>query len=143
MANVTNNYSVQQFSHSGSSEQFGLAELTANINALNAQLTDVLPDIVMQAAEIVEAEIAARAPVDSGALVRSLNAKADRRKQSSSVTVQIDRSGPDGTEYYAIFQEFGTSKMQANPFFRPGVEASRTKVADLMERKILSVVESK
>lgn len=141
MAKVASAYTVGQFSKGNTSEQFGLAELSANIDALNQRLLDALPDIVMHAAEIVEAEIAARAPVDTGALVRSLDAKADRRQTSASATVQIERSGPDGTEHYAIFQEFGTSTMPAQPFFRPGIEAARTKVDALMTQQILSIVE--
>lgn len=142
MAKVASAYSVQQFSKGNTSEQFGLAELTANINALNKRLSDALPDIVMQAALIVEAEISRRAPVDTGALVRSLDAKSARRQRSASATVEIKRSGSGGTEHYAIFHEFGTGKMAAQPFFRPGVEAARAKVDALMTRKILDIVEA-
>lgn len=141
MANVASAYTVQQFSKNNTSEQFGLAELTANINALNKQLSDALPDIVMQAALIVEEEIRQRAPVDTGELVRSLDAKADRRMASASATVQIERSGLDGTEHYAIFNEFGTSKMPAQPFFRPGIEAAREQVGELMQSRILEIIE--
>lgn len=140
MANVASTYKVGQFSKGNTAEQFGLAELTANIAALNRKLSDALPGIVMQAAEIIEAEIAARAPVDTGTLVRSLDAKADRRKTSASATVQIERSGKDGTEHYAIFNEFGTSKQRAKPFFRPGVEAARGKVDALMTQEITALV---
>jgi HK97 gp10 family phage protein len=139
MANVASAYKVGQFGK-GNAEQFGLAELTANIAALNRKLADALPGIVMQAAAIVEAEIAARAPVDTGVLVHSLDAKSERRQTSASATVQIERSGPDGTEHYAIFNEFGTSKMRAQPFFRPGIEAARGKVDALMAQEITALV---
>lgn len=139
MANAV--YTVQNFSSGNTSEIFGLAELTANVNAINAQLRAALPEIVMQAAEILEVEIRSRAPVDTGALVASLDAKADRRKDAVSATVEIERSGKDGTEHYAIFQEFGTSKMPAQPFFRPGVEAAREKVGALMSNRVLEIIE--
>jgi HK97 gp10 family phage protein len=47
-------------------------------------------------------------------------------------TVEIQRSGPDGTEHYAIFQEFGTSKMPAQPFFRTGIEAAKPQITTVM-----------
>jgi HK97 gp10 family phage protein len=140
MANVASVYTVQNFSRSNTGEIFGLAELTANVNALNAQLRNALPAIVMQAAQIVEAEIRSRAPVDTGALVASLDAKSDRRQDAASAIVQIARSGKDGTEHYAIFNEFGTSRMPARPFFRPGIEAARQKVAALLTSGILAEI---
>ncbi|MGI4849322.1 MAG: HK97-gp10 family putative phage morphogenesis protein [Janthinobacterium lividum] len=142
MADVGSTYSVQSFSGKNRSEKFGLAELSANIAALNARLQNALPEIVMAAADIVEAEIRQRAPVDTGDLVKSLDAKADRRKDSASATVQIERSGPDGTEHYAVFQEFGTSRMPAQPFFRPGVEAARGKVEAHLAESIKKLVEA-
>jgi HK97 gp10 family phage protein len=120
----------------------GLDELSADIDAMIADLEASLPEIVMTAAEVIEAEIRQRAPVDTGALVRSLDSKADRRKGAASATVQMERSGPDGTEHYAIFQEFGTSKMAARPFFRPGVEAAAPKVQELVSAQILAQIET-
>jgi len=140
MADVASTYTVQQFAGRSNSEEFGLAELSANIDALNKRLSAAIPEIVMQAALVVEQEIRQRAPVDTGKLVRSLDAKASRREASASATVQIERSGPDGTEHYAIFNEFGTSKMRAQPFFRPGVEAARSRVDELMTQEILKTV---
>ncbi|WP_428718578.1 HK97-gp10 family putative phage morphogenesis protein [Undibacterium curvum] len=118
----------------------GLGELNSSIARLTSDLDRSLPDLVMRSAEIVESEIRSRAPVDSGELVASLDAKAARRQASASATVQINRSGPDGTEHYAIFQEFGTSKTPANPFFRPGVAASSAAVQSNLTSGILEVI---
>lgn len=119
----------------------GLDDLGLSINELNKKLNDALPDLVMHAAQIVEDEIRSRAPVLSGALVRSLDAKSDRRKDQASATVQIDDSAKDGTEHYAIFNEFGTSHQAAKPFFRPGVEAGRKKVDDFLRDSLTDLID--
>ena len=118
----------------------GLQELQQAIAGLTRQLQDQLPQIALAGAQIVEAEIASRAPRDTGALIASLEAKSTRRSNSASATVPIAESARGGVEHYAIFQEFGTSKMPAHPFFRPGVEAARAKVEQQLTQDILKVI---
>ena len=121
-------------------EIFGLNEMAASFAALNIEISQALPDIVFQGALIVQKEIQARAPVDTGALLASIDTQSARRASSASATVQAEDSAQGGIEHYAIFKEYGTSKSPATPFFRPGVEAARTKVDDLVTGQILSVV---
>lgn len=121
----------------------GLDDMSANVAALNAQLVAALPGIVLQGAAIVQQEIQRRAPVDTGALKASIDAVAARRALSASATVQAEDSAQGGIEHYAIFKEYGTSKVAAQPFFRPGVEAARPKVEALVTQQILNVVNSK
>lgn len=120
----------------------GLADLQQAIDRIANEVRAELPVLVMQAATLVEAEIRARAPVNTGQLVSSLDAKAARRADAASATVQIERSGPDGTEHYAIFNEFGTSRQPARPFFRPGVEAAKQQVHDIIVDGVLAKVEA-
>ena len=101
-------------------------DLSNALQSLNAKLAAATQDAAMAAAKVIEFEIRARAPVLTGALVASLDNKSQRRVASASATVQVERSGPDGTEHYAIFQEFGTSKMPAHPFMRPGFAAAQS-----------------
>lgn len=119
----------------------GLGELDSSIAGLAADLESVLPDLVLGAAGIVEQEIRSRAPVNAGALVMALDTKSERRKSAASATVQIERSGKDGVEHYAIFQEFGTSKMPAQPFFRPGIAAATASVEGHLTNGVLEVVD--
>ena len=70
----------------------GLSEFNASIDAMTKRLSAALPDIVMSAAEIVENEIKARAPKDTGALITALEIAASRRKASASATVQVKDS---------------------------------------------------
>ena len=118
----------------------GLSDLVASMAALNLRLADALPGIVLQAATLVESEIAQRAPANTGALRASLDAVASRSASAASATVQVDNSAQGGIEHYAVFQEFGTSRMPAHPFFRPGLEAARPKVDALMTSELQKVI---
>jgi HK97 gp10 family phage protein len=120
----------------------GLDGLTAAIAAMNADLRSALPAVALAGAAIVEAEIAARAPHRTGALIASLDEQADSRRNSAGAVVQVEDSAQGGVEHYAIFQEYGTSKMPAHPFFRPGVEAAKPKVAAAMSAELQKVISS-
>lgn len=105
-------------------------DLASQLAALNQSLGAATQEAAMAAAKVIEAEVRARAPVNTGALVASLDNKSARRQAQASATIQVERSGPDGTEHYAIFQEYGTSKMPAYPFMRPGFEAAKQAALD-------------
>lgn len=122
----------------------GMGELAESITALNERLRDALPEITLEAARLVEAEIAARAPVHTGTLVHSLSvgtARSSAAQNRASAVVQVDTSAPGGHEHYAIFDEFGTSRQPARPFFRPGVAAAAEPVRKHMSDRIGEVVE--
>jgi len=55
------------------------------------------------------------APVDTGALMNSIGAQ-------SRMTDDMTYTVSDGVEY-GVYQEFGTSKMAAQPFMTPAIEA--------------------
>ncbi|PUA17266.1 HK97-gp10 family putative phage morphogenesis protein [Glaciimonas sp. PCH181] len=118
----------------------GLKEMQANIEKLNARLLSELPQIVMDAAAIVEREIRSRAPVRTGALVSNLDAVSVHDANHASAIVQIEKSDKNGIEHYAIFDEYGTSKEPAKPFFRPGIEAGKQQVESQLKQKILDSV---
>ena len=126
---------------SAMAEVTGLTEMAASLAALNIELSLALPGIVFQGALVVQKEIKARAPVDTGALLASIDTTTAKRALSASATVQAEDSAQGGIEHYAVFKEYGTSKMPATPFFRPGVEAARGKVDELVTAQILSVVQ--
>lgn len=118
----------------------GLAELQAALANLKADLSRQLPDIVVEAAGTVKDEIQSRMHVDSGQLEQSLEVVNTHRENSATATVQIDESGPEQNQHYAIYQEYGTSRMPAQPFFRPGVQAAKEEVAAKLINGVLNVV---
>jgi HK97 gp10 family phage protein len=111
------------------------------VAALNAELNAALPGIVLDAAAIALREIAARAPVDTGALKRSIEEHAERSKSSAAAVVEVADSGQGGTEHYAVFDEYGTSHQPAQPFFRPGFEAAKPAMEQFIVNSILSIIQ--
>lgn len=119
----------------------GLNEFTNSIETLKLQLHESLPQIVLAAANIVFDEISGRIPHDTGDLAGHLDETENNPGNASFVTVEIGQSGPGGIEHKGIFLEYGTSKMAARPFFRPGVDASREKAEQLLQSRILKVID--
>lgn len=119
----------------------GLAELQATFASLQADMAKQLPGMVERAAGTIKQEIETRMHVDTGELKNSLEIVQTAREHSASATVQIHNSGPDAQVHYAIFQEYGTSNMQARPFFRPGVEAAKDTVQAQLVGDVITVVE--
>lgn len=118
----------------------GADQMNAAMRALKADLAKQLSAIVTQAAQPLLHEIQARMPVDTGRLESSLDVLASGSPGKASAIVQVENSGPERDEHYAIFTEYGTSKMAATPFFRPGVEAGKGAVAQQLINGVLQVV---
>jgi len=73
----------------------------------------------------IEREVKPRTPVDTGQL---------RNTQESSYGNLIGRYYP--TVEYGIYVEMGTYKMAAQPYLRPGVEASLPAITKIFEQEI-------
>lgn len=118
----------------------GLDGLIASIDALHNELRAALPDIVADGAAIIADEIRARAPVRTGSLANAVDTIESHSVDSASAIVQVDASAQGQQEHYAIFDEFGTSKQPARPFFRPGVQAAAPRAQALMVERIASII---
>jgi HK97 gp10 family phage protein len=118
----------------------GLDDFAASIDALHNELRGALPDIVLDGATVIEAEIRARAPVRSGNLASAIDTIETSSIDAASAIVQVDDSAQGQQEHYAIFDEFGTSKQPARPFFRPGVQAAAPRAQQLMVERIASII---
>lgn len=97
---------------------------------------------VNAAADIFVAEIRARAPVSRrpgnptpGSLKQSVKKKASGgRKNIARVELRVE-------DIAAVPNEFGTSKMKAQPFARPAVDAKREAAAQAVADTVRSEVE--
>ncbi|GAC1405497.1 MAG: hypothetical protein NVSMB6_00070 [Burkholderiaceae bacterium] len=118
----------------------GLDDLAASIDALQNEMMAALPDIVADGAAVIEAEIRARAPVRTGSLASAIDTIETRGTDTASAIVQVDDSAQGQQEHYAIFDEFGTSKQPARPFFRPAVQAAAARAQQLMVQRIASII---
>jgi HK97 gp10 family phage protein len=98
---------------------------TKTLDRITAEANKEAAVIVKAGAFAVEGQAKTRAPVDTGALKSSLEAE----ENGSPLRWWVH----DGVEY-GIFQELGTSKMGAQPFLVPAVEAVRDNWTDLWRK---------
>jgi HK97 gp10 family phage protein len=80
---------------------------------------------------IMEREIKKRSPVDTGRLRRSIKTILGRMKATVSTNVK-----------YAPHQEFGTSKMRAHPYMRPGARASVKRIEKTIAGEVKRAISS-
>jgi HK97 gp10 family phage protein len=103
----------------------GMVLDTTVLDRITAELKPKARKIVNDYGLMVTADAAKRAPVASiatsgyvgGALRNSITSES---KMTGDMTFTVS----DGVEY-GVYQEFGTSKMAAQPFMRPAIEAWR------------------
>jgi len=77
----------------------------------------------LEAIKILVAEIKTRTPVDTGGLQKSVVAIRRRSSSRNEVVAQVGFRRPAGSHAHLL--EFGTVKMKAQPFIRPGFDAGK------------------
>lgn len=92
-----------------------------------------LKDAVAAGAGVLVPEVETRAP--KGETLQLVGSVGDEPSESSHNRavhkVYVRR-------YYALFQEYGTSKMAAQPFFRPAIDAKQGEIAEAVQAEVLS-----
>ena len=96
---------------------------------------------VSVAGEVILREVEQRAPVKTGFLKASLRLGhyADRTASSGrtrryKATISVPNSKRYGIAHYAVFLEYGTSKMKRHSFMRPAFDVSSAKAVQEFER---------
>lgn len=108
----------------------GLQELNQEFNDLENALTQEIITALMRGGMIIEADAKRRCPVDTGRLRASLTTDVEREGKTTFV-LKV------GTNVeYASFVENGTSRMAAQPFLRPAVDAKAKDVVDEIRESI-------
>lgn len=102
----------------------GLGRLQRELGQLGDRIHEGAAEAVQEAAEAVRDEARDAVRVDTGALRRGLKAFV----RESDLEADIGWRDPD--LYYARYQEFGTSKISANPALTAAGEAERTRFPD-------------
>lgn len=85
---------------------------------------------IRQSIYTIEGQVKPRTPVDTGNL---------RNTQQSSFGNLIGKYYP--TADYGIYVEMGTYKMRAQPYLRPGVEASLPTISKIFEKELNNAME--
>ena len=131
----------------------GMAGLRARFGRAAQLVQDELVAQLEREAEKVVRDMKALVPVDTGALRNSINwtwgdapagsVTIGKVRGSSYERIAItiyagtrDKSLGSADAFYARFQEFGTRKMAANPFFYPAWRANRARVKTNITRAI-------
>jgi HK97 gp10 family phage protein len=134
--------------------------MVQGLDRLHARLGRLAPAIHAELVRVLEAhatkivrDMRALVPVETGALRRSINwtwgdAPAGsvsvgtvRGKAYDRIAITIyagtrNKSLGSADAFYARFQEFGTRKMAANPFFFPAYRANRTAARSAITRAV-------
>lgn len=111
----------------------GFADLDANLRKLAREVADVLPTAVDAGGEIIVESIQDAAPVDTGRLRRSVKKKAKLSADKRKATIEV---GSDGSAPYAIDVELGNAHAAAQPFMRPGLYRSSSRVLRVVTEKL-------
>lgn len=98
-----------------------LRGLEADLEKGAGKVEGLTPRVVAKVAFDIEASAKAAAPVDTGHLKNSISTDVD------GLTAEI---GP--TASYAMYQEYGTSRMRPQPFMGPAVDANEGKFVQAM-----------
>lgn len=127
----------------------GLAELNRRWGAIPGQVREAAREALEDAAAEIVAQMRAVAPKGAtGRLAGSINWTWGDAPSGSMVIGTVAGSGDDyatmritiyaggGEAFYAKFQEFGTVKMAANPFFYPVWRARRRGAKSKITRAI-------
>lgn len=94
----------------------GVDSLRDRLRMLHPRVRRATEQAVAESGRAMERGMKMLAPVDTGALRDSI------RHEVEGTTV---RAGPGREVDYALFVEFGTSRMAAQPYVRPVAEAER------------------
>lgn len=108
----------------------GSRELAASLSRVADSLDD-MPGAGTKAGQAVKQRAASGAPVDTGALARSVYAEAG----PAEVVV-------GARERYAPFQEYGTATVPASPYLRPALEAATGEIVAAYTEEIQKKLET-
>lgn len=129
----------------------GLRELGARMQTLSADMAGkVARQATAAGASVTRKAIRARAPKDTGNLQAAVVMKRERQTALTEEYVVAVRKGKTrdakaakrgegklGKDaFYARFHEFGTVKMPARPFIRPGFEESMQPATEAIAKRL-------
>jgi len=108
----------------------GLVELNADLTKIAGSLDKAVAEGLAEAAEKIKDDAKEFAPVDTGALQKSI-----RRSDVSLINPKTGREVD-----YAAYQEFGTSRTPPQPYMRPALEKNREGIRRILTKKILEAL---
>lgn len=115
-------------------------EFSHKLNLMMSKLNgNALVEATDAAGQIIYNEIETRA---KGSIKDNLTKETFKTKTGARSTIQVKKSAKGGIEHHAVFLEYGTVKMAAQPFMRPGFDASEAKALDKFVKILAKELES-
>lgn len=113
----------------------GLSRLQAKLKKLDPLTRGAVSRGVQLAGVLVEGSAKTAAPVDTGRLRGSIHTtgKSTPNGAEASVGTNVE---------YALYQELGTSKMQAQPFLKPALQKNKAKAKTIIQTEIVKAHKS-
>jgi len=122
-------------------EIVGLKELEDKLSNLDVKLSKALDEALNEIAEKIRDDAKSFVPVDTGALRKSIRIEKKGKLQVSIVAggggVINPRTGREVD--YAGYVEFGTSRMNPQPYMQPALEKNRDEILRIVKEKVLEV----
>src|SRR5262245_16626103 len=116
----------------------GLDELLAAFTALpEAVRVNVLQDVCLAGAQVIQAGASARAPRLTGALAADI--RIDMELIAEGFVAKI---GPSKRSFYGLFQEKGTKHQPAYPFLKPALDDDGPRAHQAMVQRMALGVEA-
>ena len=122
-------------------EIVGLTELENKLSNLDVKLGKALAEALEEIAGKICDDAKGFAPVDTGALRKSIRVEKKGKLQVSVVAggggVVNPKTGREVN--YAGFVEFGTSRMSPQPYMKPALEKNMDLILRVVKEKVLEV----
>lgn len=109
----------------------GIDDLYAACRKLKGDARNEALNAVRASARAVKSEMLKRVPVNTGHLKSVITSRSDKHNIIADVG---PRSG--NKAHYGYWQEFGTSKMKAQPFARPAADKEREKFPQRLRKAL-------
>ena len=115
----------------------GLNNLQIRLSVLGFKLNDALDEALEEIAEKIRDDAKDFVPVDTGALQKSIRVE---KKKKLEVLIIAGGGGvinpKTGREVdYAGYVEFGTSRVNPQPYMQPALEKNRDTIIQIIKRK--------
>lgn len=121
-----------------SSAVTGLDELAASLAALQRALSPALLQAdALAAVQPMLADAQATIPSRTGKTKHLLHAVARASSHGATATVEVANSGPGRPGHDAIFLEYGTANMAAQPFLRPAFYRRETEALRIVTQRLV------
>jgi HK97 gp10 family phage protein len=111
----------------------GQKELMENMKSLSEEMQVVVKrEAIEEAANFLKEEITKRVPVRTGKLKENIITQTVEDNETATEV----KLGPSRDGFYGPMVEYGTKKMQAQPFMRPAFDENEERVDEIIAQNI-------